>query len=225
MASAAGAATGQLKVVLFYNYSRIDADATADHQRTLCASLGLQGRVLVAKEGINGTLAGDEAAIDTYVKALKTGVRPADVPALASGPAEFAWGTALAETDIKGSWAADHPFPDLKVAVVSEVVSTAGIIPDDFTNAGVHLTPQEFHEALLREKPTTLDKISAPADGEGEAKGTSEAGAVLLDVRNACEYAIGHFDSATEVPTRCFSEYPRWIDQNVEKLKGKKVFM
>ncbi|MDQ6808058.1 MAG: hypothetical protein M3Z64_01320, partial [Verrucomicrobiota bacterium] len=46
-------------VILFYKYVSIaDPAALVAAQRDLCLALGLKGRILIASEGINGTLAG-----------------------------------------------------------------------------------------------------------------------------------------------------------------------
>ena len=63
-------------VILFYKYIPIaDPAAFASAQRALCSSLGLKGRVLIASEGINGTLAGSTAAVNRYFATLKADAR------------------------------------------------------------------------------------------------------------------------------------------------------
>jgi UPF0176 protein len=67
-------------VILFYKYVTISNPSSfASEQHTLCSALHLKGRVLVAGEGINGTLAGPAKAIDRYVAALKSDARFADI--------------------------------------------------------------------------------------------------------------------------------------------------
>ena len=52
-------------VLLYYKYVRIaDAAEEAAYQESLCARLGLHGRIKVAPEGINGSVAGPTAACD-----------------------------------------------------------------------------------------------------------------------------------------------------------------
>src|SRR6478672_5086780 len=63
-------------VILFYKYVEItDADVFSGGQRTLCESLDLKGRILIASEGINGTLAGAAENVDRYVAALRADPR------------------------------------------------------------------------------------------------------------------------------------------------------
>ena len=67
-------------VILFYKYVAIaDPVAFTAEQRALCEALGLKGRVLIAHEGINGTLAGPVDAINEYVTALHADPRFSDV--------------------------------------------------------------------------------------------------------------------------------------------------
>jgi UPF0176 protein len=50
-------------VILFYKYASVaDPKEFAAAQRALCEALDLKGRILIAEEGINGTLAGSAAA-------------------------------------------------------------------------------------------------------------------------------------------------------------------
>lgn len=67
-------------VILFYKYVPIaEPAALATEQRAFCHSLGLKGRVLIATEGINGTLAGPAEKIADYVAKLQADERFADV--------------------------------------------------------------------------------------------------------------------------------------------------
>ncbi len=67
-------------VILFYKYvAVVDPEQLAAEQRALCGRLRLKGRVLIASEGINGTLAGPVDAINEYVSALHADSRFADI--------------------------------------------------------------------------------------------------------------------------------------------------
>jgi UPF0176 protein len=62
-------------VILFYAFVDIaQPEAVRDAQRALCEKLGLKGRILIAGEGINGTLEGTEEAIEAYKAAMHEGV-------------------------------------------------------------------------------------------------------------------------------------------------------
>jgi UPF0176 protein len=133
--SASPPATAAYPVILFYKYTAIaDAERFAAQQRQLCTALGLKGRVLIATEGINGTLAGPADAVDQYVTALKADPRFADVV--------FKFSAGDAGT-----------FPKLVVKVRSEIVTlNAGPITPDKDN---QLSPADW-KRMLEETPDAV---------------------------------------------------------------------
>ena len=120
--------TEPFPVILFYKYVEIaDPAGFAMAQRELCAELGLKGRVLIATEGINGTLAGPSAAIDRYTEALRRDARFSDIT--------FKFSTGDADT-----------FPKLVVKVRNEIVTlNAGDIEPDRDNL---LSPAAWKEKM-----------------------------------------------------------------------------
>jgi predicted sulfurtransferase len=94
----------------------------------------------------------------------------------------------------------------LKVWPVTEIV-TYGFDPADapLKLGGVHLKPHEFHKAM------------------------EDPNAVIIDVRNVNETAIGKFappgDKVLDPMMRRSTEFPEWIEKNREKLEGKKILM
>ena len=55
------------EIILYYKYVPIEDPASlVKVQKALCERLGLKGRLLIAKEGINGTLEGTKEAIAEY---------------------------------------------------------------------------------------------------------------------------------------------------------------
>jgi UPF0176 protein len=123
-------------VILFYKYVEIlDAGLFAGSQRALCESLGLKGRVLIASEGINGTLAGPASNVDRYVAVLKTDPRFSDV-------------------EIKFSRGDAGTFPKLVVKVRREIVTlNAGAIPPDKEN---HLSPRAWKQLMEENQDVVL---------------------------------------------------------------------
>ena len=116
-------------VILFYKYVPIAGpDRFAAEHAALCKSLGLNGRVLVAGEGINGTLAGSRSAIDAYVSTLRADERFADI-------------------EIKQSAGDASTFPRLSVKARSEIVTLGAPIPlqADLHN---HLSPAEWKRCI-----------------------------------------------------------------------------
>jgi UPF0176 protein len=122
-------------VILFYKYVTItDPQSFAAEQRTLCSGLGLKGRVLIAEEGINGTLAGTRKGVDQYLAALRANERFSDI-------------------EIKGSVGDAQTFPKLVIKVRSEIVTLgAGPLAPDLHN---HLSPEEW-KRTLEEEPDVI---------------------------------------------------------------------
>src|SRR4051794_32086642 len=98
-----------LKVAAFYQFAALpDFRALREPLRALCADLALKGSVLLAGEGINGTLAGDDGAIDALVEALRNGAL---------------FGGRLDNLELKLSGAAAMPFARLKIRLKKEIVT------------------------------------------------------------------------------------------------------
>lgn len=124
-----------LVVLLYYKYVRIDDPAKfAAAQRTLCQSLDLKGRILIAEEGINGTVAGEAEATRQYQETLLADPRFADM-------------------EFKISHGDAATFPKLMVKTRSEIVSLGlehDVNPNEAT--GTHLMPKEWKQ-MLDEQP------------------------------------------------------------------------
>jgi len=122
-------------VILFYKYVSIaEPIAFATEQRNLCTRLSLKGRILIAEEGINGTLAGTAEAINDYICELRSDARFADVA-------------------FKTSRGDAGTFPKLVVKVRREIVAlnAAGIQPEQQNQ----LEPAEW-KRMMEEDPNAV---------------------------------------------------------------------
>jgi UPF0176 protein len=125
------------KIILYYGFAPVaDPVAVKLWQRTLCESLGLKGRILISKHGINGTLGGDMAALKKYVRQTK----------------EFA---GFGKIDFKWSDGSEDAFPRLSVKARKELV--AFTTPDEIEidksgvkNGGKHLKPHQVNELVAK---------------------------------------------------------------------------
>src|SRR3979411_2032428 len=107
-----------LTVAAFYQFAALpDFRKLRQPLRAICAGLGLKGSVLLAHEGINGTLAGDEAAIGELIEELREGTL---------------FGGRLDNLDLKFSSTSATPFRRLKIRLKKEIV-TLGDTPADTT--------------------------------------------------------------------------------------------
>lgn len=118
------------KVVLFYKYTKItNPQLLMESQRLLCERLNLMGRMIIAKEGVNGTFEGKSTDIDKYCKELTRDKRFADI-------------------HFKYSDGSGSAFPKLSIKVRDEIVSghlgSADIDPTKVT--GKYITAEQLHK-------------------------------------------------------------------------------
>ncbi|MED4203230.1 rhodanese-related sulfurtransferase [Neobacillus mesonae] len=128
------------RVLLYYMYVPIEnpEEFAAQHLQ-FCKDLGLKGRILVAGEGINGTVSGTIEQTDQYMKTMKEDAR-------------------FAEMVFKVDEADVHAFKKMHVRPRSELVTLRledDIDPNQIT--GKHLSPKEFFEAMLEEETVVID--------------------------------------------------------------------
>lgn len=126
------------KIILFYKYVAIQYPKRVQKwQEKICADLGLKGRVILAHEGINATLAGTVENLERY-KALM-------------GEHELFGGI-----DFKESAGGADCFPRMQIKVKDEIVRF-GVAQEQLAghDTGIHLKPQDVH-ALLEKKPENL---------------------------------------------------------------------
>lgn len=156
------------KIILFYKYVTL-ADPAAEQtwQKSLCTKLNLTGRVILATEGINGTLGGSDEAIDEYVQAM-------------NAHKDFT------NIDFKESPGGREYFPRLRVVVKREIVNL-GIDPAELpASAGArHLTPGQAHE-LMAKKPNNL--VILDGRNNYESRVGAFDGAILPDVTTFREF-------------------------------------
>jgi UPF0176 protein len=132
------------KILLFYRFTPLaDPDAVRLWQRDLCESLGLRGRILLSKDGINGTVGGELKDIKKYVRKTR------EYPAFRN--IDFTW------SDGRGD-----DFPRLSVRVRDELVSfgAPGELDVDLEGVrggGGRLTPEQLHELVAQKQVTFFD--------------------------------------------------------------------
>lgn len=132
-----------LTVATFYKFVTID---DCDGLRTeLCDVVkprGILGTILIAPEGINGTVAGSAAAIDALLAHLHADARFADLEA-------------------KISNATEPPFRRLKIKIKPEIVTfgVAGVRPDVAT--GAEVAAKDWNALIARDDVIIVDTRNA----------------------------------------------------------------
>jgi UPF0176 protein len=121
------------QVLLYYKYINIDdPQGLRDQHMQICQELDLKGRIIIANEGINGTLEGTVENTEKYVNFLQNDPRFADI-------------------HMKRSVGTGNAFPKLSVKVRSEIVSLH-LGENDFSptdTTGKYLQPEDLHQWFL----------------------------------------------------------------------------
>jgi UPF0176 protein len=130
-------ATGEFLVAALYHFARFPRFETMREPLfTLCQEQGVKGTLLLASEGINGTIAGTDAGIKTVLSFLRA--QP-----------EFA------KLEHKESRASKMPFVRMKVKLKQEIVTMG--VPDIDPNqiVGTYVAPKDWNE-LISDPDTIL---------------------------------------------------------------------
>ena len=163
------------KILLFYSFTPLaDPEAIRLWQRDLCESLGIRGRIIVSKDGINGTVGGELKQVKGYIKKMK------QYPAF---------------HDIDFKWSEGHgdDFPRLSVRVRDELVSFGApgelrVDESGVVGGGAKLSPEQLHELVDSKAVTFFDGRNAFEAGIGRFRD-----AVVPEVDNTRDF-VGEID-------------------------------
>ncbi len=126
-------------IAAFYRFTPVgDPAAVRNTLKQELACLDLCGTLLLAPEGINGTLAGSETAIDALLDILGC---------------QFG----LPREDVKLSEARDKPFHRLKVRVKREIITFRQPDADPSVRAGQYVAPQDWNALIADPDVLLLD--------------------------------------------------------------------
>lgn len=124
------------KILLYYKFTPIsDPEAVKLWQKTLCDSLNLRGRILVSRQGLNGTVGGEMDDLKTYIKETKKFAGFKDIV--------FKWSDGGRED-----------FPRMSVKARRELVGFQNsddeiqVDENGVVGGGTHIKPQEVHEMV-----------------------------------------------------------------------------
>lgn len=148
-------------ILLYYCYTTIEnPEAFREEHYLLCLKLNLLGRIIIAGEGLNGTVSGLKEDCDEYMRVVKADPR-------------------FEKLDFKIEASETIAFQKLHIRVKPEIVHSSlhHINPNDQT--GVHLSPKEFKELKDQEDVILLDVRSNYEHLVGKFKN-----ALTLDIEN-----------------------------------------
>ncbi len=184
------------KIVLFYRFAPLaDPEAIRLWQRDLGEALRLRGRVIISKDGINGTLGGDLPALKKWARSFRSYAPFRGV--------DLKWS--------EGTGLDDHgrslDFPKLSIKVRDEIVSfgaSGELRVDDrgVVGGGTRLDPEALHR-LVAERG---DEV------------------VFFDGRNAWEAQIGRFKNAVIPDADTTRDFAGLLDEGTfDALKDRPI--
>ncbi len=160
------------KILLYYKFTPIkDPEMLKLWQKTLCDSLNLHGRILVSKQGINGTVGGELEDLKAYVKACK------QFP----GFKNILW---------KWSEGGRDNFPRMSVKIKPELVAFESFDEIEVDEKGVvgtgpHLKPEQVNEMVEKYGD---DVVFFDGRNQYEAKVGRFKNAVVPDTRTSRDF-------------------------------------
>jgi UPF0176 protein len=127
---------GPIHVAALYQFTRFDdPEALREPLLAACEGVGVRGTLLLAREGINGTIAGTDNALAAVLDTIRA------LPG-------------CAKIDVKFSSAPAMPFGRMKVRVKREIVTMGEPDIDPRLSVGTYVDPQDWN-ALIAD-PDTL---------------------------------------------------------------------
>ena len=137
----------------------------------------LSGLLIIAKEGINGTLCAEENIIGEVLNFLRKFI-------------------GINKSNIKISYSKTKIFKKLKIKIKNEIVTMGVPEINPSKGAGTHIDSFTWNK-LIKDKNT-----------------------IIIDTRNHYEVSIGSFKEAINPNTKNFSEFPEWVNNNLENHLG-----
>jgi UPF0176 protein len=128
-------------VVVAALYKFISLPDFAEMQEPLlsfCQEQGIKGTILLAQEGINGTIAGSRQAIDAVLNFLRSDSRFTDL-------------------EHKESYTETPPFERMKVRLKQEIVTLGIPEIDPNEKVGIYVSPQEWNDLISNPEVTVID--------------------------------------------------------------------
>jgi UPF0176 protein len=124
-------------VAAFYHFTPMDKlNSLQAALRDLCESAQIKGTMLLAEEGINGTIAGPEEGLNKVLDWLQADPR-------------------LKNMRLKKSWSESPPFRQMKVRIKKEIVTMGVDGMDPLRQVGTYVKPKDWN-ALISDPDVVL---------------------------------------------------------------------
>jgi UPF0176 protein len=168
------------KVAAFYQFAALpDFRELREPLRAICARLGLKGSLLLALEGINGTIAGTPDSVDALVGELERGVL---------------FGGRLDNLELKFSLSATMPFGRMKVRLKKEIVTLGDPRVDPTRQVGTYVDAAEWNALISAPNTLLIDTRNAFEVAMGTFEGAVDPG--IRSFGQFKDFAAQHLDPA-----------------------------
>ncbi|PQQ03150.1 rhodanese-like domain-containing protein 7 [Prunus yedoensis var. nudiflora] len=185
-----------LVVVSFYKFADFPDHARLRQPlKLLCEELRVSGGIILAPEGINGSICGTRESVEKVLAFIQSddrlkGLRRVESPVSPEEEAIHHGHTSssplAAGEDAPFRW--DH----VRVKLKKEIVSLGMPAVSPIEKVGKYVSPRDWN-ALISDPDT-----------------------VVIDVRNNYETRIGKFKGAVDPRTRAFREFPSWVEDEFQ---------
>lgn len=148
-------------ILLYYCYTNIeDPESFRNQHHEYCIENNLRGRIIIASEGINGTVSGLKPDCEKYMKHLHADTR-------------------FSHTEFKVEPFESHAFQKINVRVKDEIVHSGLKHIDPTKKTGLYIEPQEFKDTKNDEDVVIVDVRSNYEHNIGKFKN-----AISFDIEN-----------------------------------------
>ncbi len=130
---------GEVLVAALYRFMALDDFADLrEPLQALCDDQGVRGTLLLAREGVNGTIAGPPAGIEAVLEHIRAFADCADL-------------------DVKFSSASSMPFNRMKVRLKREIVTMGEEGIDPRRSVGTYVDPQDWNNLISDPDTIVID--------------------------------------------------------------------
>ena len=122
-------------------YSFVELNSVSEKRKQifdLCSRLNIKGLIILSKEGINGTIAGEKKGVDFLIEQVGKMINRTDL-------------------NLKKSIAKKNPFGRMKVKVKEEIVTLGVAGLSNYDDAGIYVEPSDWNELISNENMVTID--------------------------------------------------------------------
>ncbi len=128
-----------IRIAALYRFARLeDVAAIRDMLLAACTDAAVKGTILIAREGINGTIAGRPQGIESVLAAIRR------LPG-------------CEDLSVKDSWAETLPFYRLKVRLKREIVTMGQPDIDPLAGTGAYVAPADWNALIAAPGTIVID--------------------------------------------------------------------